>query len=109
MCVRAVCVRARVCGVLPWPPSQEDLQTVIPALDLPVRVVGGARHRGHTGVLAGVDEDGECLSVRLGDGTLVDGLSYDDVCKLDEDMEAKRLAKAAEKAAAKAAKKHKAA
>ena len=87
--------------------SQEELETVIPAIGGAVRIVNGRKSKGYTGTLQGVDEDAECLSVTLQDGSVVAGLAYDDVCKLDEEMEAKRLAKKAAKDAEKKAKKAK--
>jgi hypothetical protein len=56
--------------------------------------------------MSGVDMDAETLSVRLVDGTVVHGLGYDDVCKVDEEfLAAKKAKKKADKEAKKSAKK----
>ena len=65
--------------------DQEDVETVIPAAGGRVRLVNG-RARGEAATLVAIDEEKFCVSVRIEDGplagTLVEGVEYEDVCKL---------------------------
>ena len=61
--------------------DQEDLETVIPSVGGRVCIVNG-RGRGEVGVLASLDEEKYCVSVRIEGGRTLDGIEYEDVCKL---------------------------
>jgi hypothetical protein len=50
-----------------------------------------------TATLHAVQPEEFTVSVRLPSGDVVDALEYEDVCKLDEEAEAQRLAKKKEK------------
>jgi len=63
--------------------DQEVLETVIPNLGKPVMVVKGP-FRGKTARMRTVDLEGFCVSVELDDSRVVEGLRYDQVCKIDE-------------------------
>jgi len=66
--------------------DQDDLETVIPAVGGTVRIVNGARCRGAEAELTSLDTENFCvgLLVRGGeaDGTRLEGVEYEDVCKL---------------------------
>jgi DNA/RNA-binding protein KIN17 len=66
--------------------DQEHLETVLPGIDKPVLVVNGA-YRGERAVLTGINETAFSCSVRLEVGPLkgrvVNGVRYEDVCKLN--------------------------
>lgn len=61
--------------------DQLHVETVIPGIDKPVGIVNG-RHRGSTGVLYALDEKNFSVSVKLKSGKIIEGLAYEDVCKL---------------------------
>eukprot|EP00434_Breviolum_minutum_P037609 symbB.v1.2.033354.t1/scaffold4121.1/size44329/5 len=63
--------------------DQEVLETVIPNLGKPVMVVKGP-FRGKTARMRTVDLEGFCVSVELDDSRVVEGLRYDQVCKIEE-------------------------
>mmetsp|Transcript_99557 Transcript_99557/g.187232 ORF Transcript_99557/g.187232 Transcript_99557/m.187232 type:complete len:439 (-) Transcript_99557:50-1366(-) len=63
--------------------EQEMLETVIPNVGKPVRIVKGT-HKGWRAVMRKVDIEGFCVGVELEDGTEMDGLGYDEVCKIDD-------------------------
>jgi len=60
--------------------EQEMLETVIPNVGKAVLVVKGT-HRGRRGTMRSVDFEGFCVNVELEDGTSMEGLAYDEVCK----------------------------
>eukprot|EP00421_Protoceratium_reticulatum_P024349 CAMPEP_0168466028 /NCGR_PEP_ID=MMETSP0228-20121227/56435_1 /TAXON_ID=133427 /ORGANISM="Protoceratium reticulatum, Strain CCCM 535 (=CCMP 1889)" /LENGTH=143 /DNA_ID=CAMNT_0008481653 /DNA_START=30 /DNA_END=458 /DNA_ORIENTATION=- len=62
--------------------EQELLETVIPNVGKPVRVVKGT-FKGRMATMRGVDLENFCVSVALDDGTEMEGLAYDQVCKVD--------------------------
>lgn len=73
MCtVRLLDIRGKLCSAA---------QTVVPKLGGAVLVVNGPQV-GSTGYLERVDTDKFCGSVRI-DGRVVDGIPYEDFCKLD--------------------------
>jgi DNA/RNA-binding protein KIN17 len=65
--------------------DQDDLQTVLPPLGGPLRILTGT-HRGARAQLRSIDEASYSVTVELADGpskgAAVDGLEYEDVCKL---------------------------
>lgn len=65
--------------------DQAHLETVIPAVGRPVRVVNGA-YRGSNATLLRIDERNFCASVEISNGPLkgriVDGIQYEDFSKL---------------------------
>mmetsp|Transcript_96 Transcript_96/g.196 ORF Transcript_96/g.196 Transcript_96/m.196 type:complete len:408 (+) Transcript_96:50-1273(+) len=63
--------------------DQEMLETVIPNLGKPVMVVKG-RHKGKKARMRTVDLESFCVAVELEDGTDVEGLRYDEVCKIED-------------------------
>jgi len=63
--------------------DQEMLETVIPNVGKVVLVVKGS-HKGKKATMRAVDFEGFCVSVELEDGTLMEGLRYDEVCKVEE-------------------------
>lgn len=63
--------------------DQEMLETVIPNLGKPVMVVKGP-FRGKAARMRTVDLEGFCVSVELDDSRVVEGLRYDQVCKIEE-------------------------
>jgi len=63
--------------------DQEVLETVIPNLGKPVMVVKGP-FKGKTARMRTVDLEGFCVSVELDDSRVVEGLRYDQVCKIEE-------------------------
>jgi len=63
--------------------EQELVETVIPNVGKIVRVVKGS-HKGHKATMKAVDFEGFCVSVQLDDGTEMEGLGYDEVCKIEE-------------------------
>ncbi|CAE7364949.1 Kin [Symbiodinium pilosum] len=63
--------------------DQEMLETVIPNLGKPVLVVKG-QYKGKKGQMRTVDLEGFCVAVELEDGRDVEGLRYDEVCKIEE-------------------------
>lgn len=67
--------------------DQEHLETVIPALGKPVRVVNGA-YRGEKAILLSIDEENFCVDIEIASGLLkgrkVSGVQYEDICKIDE-------------------------
>ncbi|XP_050312366.1 DNA/RNA-binding protein KIN17 [Anthonomus grandis grandis] len=67
--------------------DQEHVETVIPALGMPVRIVNGA-YAGEVATLLSLDEKNFCVNVEIARGVLqgrrVDGVQYEDVCKIYE-------------------------
>jgi len=63
--------------------EQEMLETVIPNVGKVVRIVKGT-HKGFRAVMRAVCIEGFCVSVELEDGTFMEGLGYDEVCKVDD-------------------------
>jgi len=63
--------------------EQELLETVIPNVGKMVRVVKGT-HKGRRATMRAVDFEGFCVTVELDDGTVMEGLGYDEVCKFEE-------------------------
>lgn len=65
--------------------DQDDLETVLPPVGGPLRVVNGA-HRGARATLLSINEARFCVRVELADGArrgeVIDGVEYEDVCKL---------------------------
>jgi len=61
--------------------EQEMLETVIPNMGKRVRLVKGT-HKGSLATMRGVDVERFCVSIELEDGTEMDGVGYDEVCKL---------------------------
>jgi len=61
--------------------DQDDLETVIPAAGGRVLIVNG-RGRGERGTLADLDESHFCVNVELASGRVLEGIEYEDVCKL---------------------------
>lgn len=68
--------------------DQEHLETVIPAIGKLVLVVNGA-YRGQKAKLLSIDEKNFCASIEIASGLLkgrkVDGVQYEDICKLNEE------------------------
>jgi len=68
--------------------DQEHLETVIPAIGKLVKIVNGA-YRGEIATLLSLNEKMFCVDVEIAKGLLkgrkVEGLQYEDVCKLYED------------------------
>jgi len=62
--------------------DQEELETVIPAIDKEVLVVKG-RHRGRTGVLTALDVDAFSVTVKLDHNREEVQLPYESVCKIE--------------------------
>ena len=62
--------------------KKEMLETVIPNIGKPVRIVKG-RHRNKEGVMEAVDMKNFCCSVQLPEGTVVKELEYDQLCKYE--------------------------
>jgi len=63
--------------------EQEMLETVIPNVGKPVRVVKGT-HKGARATMRAVDFESFSVDVELEDGTVMEGLGYDEVCKVDK-------------------------
>jgi len=63
--------------------DQELLETVIPNVGKAVRLVKGS-HKGAHAVMRHVDIEAFSVSVELEDGTRMEGLGYDEVCKVAE-------------------------
>lgn len=63
--------------------EQEMIETVIPNIGKPLRVIKGT-HRGWKAKMRAVDMEGFCVTVELDDGTVMEGLGYDEVCKFEE-------------------------
>mmetsp|Transcript_90978 Transcript_90978/g.257003 ORF Transcript_90978/g.257003 Transcript_90978/m.257003 type:complete len:440 (+) Transcript_90978:127-1446(+) len=63
--------------------AQELLETVIPNVGKPVLVVKGT-HKGHRATMRAVDFEGFCVTVELNDGTVMEGLGYDEICKFED-------------------------
>ncbi|CAG9856186.1 unnamed protein product [Phyllotreta striolata] len=67
--------------------DQADLETVIPAIGKLVKVVNGA-YRGETAVLVKVDEANFCVEIEIHCGLLkgrrIEGVQYEDICKLND-------------------------
>ena len=67
--------------------DQAHLETVLPAVGKTVLIVNGA-YRGTKAILKSLDIDNYCVSVKLDEGPchgrVVDGIAYEDVCKLTE-------------------------
>jgi len=63
--------------------EQELLETVIPGIGKQVRVVKGT-HKGWVASMRAVDFEGFCVTVELSDGTVMEGLGYDEICKFEE-------------------------
>lgn len=61
--------------------EQEMLETVIPNVGKQVRLVKGT-HKGQMATMRGIDVENFCVSVSLQDGTDMEGVGYDEVCKL---------------------------
>ena len=62
--------------------DQEYLETVLPALGGSVRILAG-KHKGAIAKLEKVDQDKYCAQVVLTNGEKVDGLLYEQICKVD--------------------------
>lgn len=62
--------------------DQEELETVIPAIDKDVMIVKG-KHRGRSGVLTALDVDAFSVSVKLDRKEEVADLPYESVCKFE--------------------------
>lgn len=62
--------------------EQEMLETVIPNVGKTVRVVKGS-HKGHRATMRAVDFARFCVTVELEDGTVMEGISYSEVCKVE--------------------------
>lgn len=58
----------------------DKLETVLPAIGKPVRILKGP-HAGKLATLDAIDVDAFCASVTLDDGSHVKGLAYDAICK----------------------------
>lgn len=63
--------------------DQEMLETVIPNVGKPVVIVKGS-HKGKRATMSAVNFEGFCVSVKLEDGTVMEGLRYDEVCKFED-------------------------
>mmetsp|Transcript_5263 Transcript_5263/g.8549 ORF Transcript_5263/g.8549 Transcript_5263/m.8549 type:complete len:415 (-) Transcript_5263:53-1297(-) len=63
--------------------DQELLETVIPNVGKIVRVVKGS-HKGCRATMRAVDFESFSVTVELEDGNEMEGLGYDEVCKIDE-------------------------
>merc|ERR1712194_611883 len=63
--------------------EQEMLETLIPNVGKPVRVVKGT-HKGARATMRAVDFESFSVDVELEDGTVMEGLGYDEVCKVDK-------------------------
>lgn len=63
--------------------DQELLETVIPNVGKTVRVVKGS-HKGSRATMRAVDFESFSVTVELEDGNEMDGLGYDEVCKIDD-------------------------
>ncbi|KDO30767.1 hypothetical protein SPRG_04668 [Saprolegnia parasitica CBS 223.65] len=67
--------------------DQDDLETVIPLVGKPVKIVNGLG-RGHLGTLVSINEEAFAVSVLLTTGPhkgrTLDKVEYEDVCKMDE-------------------------
>ncbi|OQR92540.1 hypothetical protein ACHHYP_03528 [Achlya hypogyna] len=67
--------------------AQDDLETVIPLVGKPVKIVNGLG-RGAVGTLVAIDEAAFAVSVLVATGPkkgrTLDKIEYEDVCKLDE-------------------------
>eukprot|EP00931_Biecheleriopsis_adriatica_P055461 TRINITY_DN32799_c0_g1_i1.p1 TRINITY_DN32799_c0_g1~~TRINITY_DN32799_c0_g1_i1.p1 ORF type:complete len:401 (-),score=106.47 TRINITY_DN32799_c0_g1_i1:88-1290(-) len=63
--------------------DQEMLETVIPNVGKIVRIVKGT-HKGKKATMRAVDFEGFCVTVELEDGTQMEGLRYDEVCKVED-------------------------
>ncbi|XP_027178335.1 KIN17-like protein [Coffea eugenioides] len=65
--------------------DQEELETVIPQIGVPVRIVNGA-YRGSNARLLAVDTDKFCAKVQIEkgiyDGRVIKAVEYEDICKL---------------------------
>ena len=62
--------------------ASKDLETVIPPVGRPLRLLAGA-HKGEMATLRRIDEANFCVEVELeGDGRLLKGIAYEDVCKV---------------------------
>ncbi|KAL1520526.1 hypothetical protein AB1Y20_022103 [Prymnesium parvum] len=61
--------------------DQDDLETVVPQVGSSVLLVNG-RHRGEVAKLMSIDQDKFCVSVKLDNGRVLDGVEYEDVCKI---------------------------
>lgn len=62
--------------------DQEELETVIPAIDKEILIVKG-KYRGQTGVLTALNVDAFSVSVKLAKGEHVANLPYEHVCKIE--------------------------
>lgn len=63
--------------------EQEMLETVIPNVGKAVLVVKGA-FKGRRATMRGVNIQNFCVAVELDDGTQMDGMGYDEVCKFED-------------------------
>lgn len=63
--------------------DQEMLETVIPNVGKTVVIVKGS-HKGKRATMSAVNFEGFCVSVKLEDGTVMEGLRYNEVCKIEE-------------------------
>lgn len=68
--------------------DQSHLETVIPALDKPVRVVNGA-YRGSEAILKELNEKQFCVTIEISRGPLkgriLENIEYEDICKIHSD------------------------
>jgi len=62
--------------------EQEMVETVIPNVGKPVRIVKGT-HKGAKATMRAVDFESFSVEVELEDGTVMEGLGYDEVCKVE--------------------------
>eukprot|EP00747_Dinoflagellata_sp_TGD_P164856 gnl/TRDRNA2_/TRDRNA2_185377_c0_seq1.p1 gnl/TRDRNA2_/TRDRNA2_185377_c0~~gnl/TRDRNA2_/TRDRNA2_185377_c0_seq1.p1 ORF type:complete len:411 (+),score=106.90 gnl/TRDRNA2_/TRDRNA2_185377_c0_seq1:98-1330(+) len=62
--------------------DQELLETVIPNVGKPVVVIKGT-HRSRKATMKAVDFENFCVTVELDDGTEMEGLGYDEICKFE--------------------------
>jgi len=63
--------------------EQELLETVIPNVGKPVRLVKGT-FKGKRATMRSVDFESFSVCVELEDGTEMEGLGYDEVCKIED-------------------------
>eukprot|EP00928_Gymnodinium_smaydae_P036725 TRINITY_DN25624_c0_g6_i1.p1 TRINITY_DN25624_c0_g6~~TRINITY_DN25624_c0_g6_i1.p1 ORF type:complete len:471 (+),score=89.39 TRINITY_DN25624_c0_g6_i1:79-1413(+) len=63
--------------------DQEMMETVIPGIGKTVKVIKGT-HKGWKATMKSVDFDNFCVTVELSDGTVMEGMGYDEVCKVED-------------------------
>lgn len=63
--------------------DQEMLETVIPNIGKSIKIVKGS-YRGRQGKLKAVDFHSFSVTVVLEDGTEIEGMGYDEICKIEE-------------------------